>query len=392
VSLFKRMAPFLAILVSVLAIAACGSDDDDSSGGSAGSSGTSSGSSDSVVTAAKAAFEKGKAGDFQPPPTSGPKAVKGKNVWYISCGQAFEACVVQANSFKAAGAALGWKVTIQDGKADPSTAAQIIRQAAAAKVDGIVVAYFDCPGIKSALLDAKRAGMPAVGLGSLDCNSKQYGGNDEALFAANPKLRGSDDPAVWYASWAASRAQYVIAKTDGKANILSIYENSQAIQQANGKAFADEIAKCSTCKIKRTAFTFAQVPNPFTQQMKSAIQSDPNANVVANGIDALMFLGLQPAVQQAGRKVDIEGAELNPGNIGLIREGKQTSAVAVPYGWFAWAAADTLNRVFAGGSPASFPNEGTGWQYVDKDTNLPSGETYEPPVDYKAAYEKIWGG
>jgi ribose transport system substrate-binding protein len=64
----------------------------------------------------------------------------------------------------------------------------------------------------------------------------------------------------------------------------------------------------------------------------------------------------------------------------------------VPYGWFAWAAADTLNRVFAGGSPASFPNEGTGWQYVDKDTNLPSGETYEPPVDYKAAYEKIWGG
>ena len=53
---------------------------------------------------------------------------------------------------------------------------------------------------------------------------------------------------------------------------------------------------------------------------------------------------------------------------------------------------DPLNRVFAGDDPASFPNQGTGWQFVDKDHNLPSGKDAEPPIDYKAAYEKIWSG
>ena len=177
-----------------------------------------------------------------------------------------------------------------------------------------------------------------------------------------------------------------------KAKVISIWENSQAIQQANGDAFADEMSKCSSCELERVAFSFAQVPNPATQQWKSAILSNPTYDVVANGIDALMFLGLQPAAQGAGREVRIDGAELNPGNIALIRDGVQASAAAVPYGWFAWATADTLNRVFAGEDPATFPNQGTGWQFVDKGHNLPAGDDYKPPVDYEAAYEKIWNG
>jgi ribose transport system substrate-binding protein len=392
-----RFAVAAVALLSALTIAACGSSSSSSSSASATSSaGTSAasasgGATPAFLTQAKAVLAKGYAGDYQPPPTSGPKAVKGKNVWYISCGQAYQACVVQGDGFKDAAASLGWKVSLQDGKADPTTAAAIIRQAIAAKVDGIVVAYFDCPGIKSSLLAAQAAKIPVVSLGSVDCNSPIYGGNGPALFAAAPKLMGSSDPASYYEKWAKARADYVIATTNGKANVLSIYENSQAIQQANGKAFADEMATCTTCTVKRVAFTFAQTPNPFTQDIKSAILADPKATIIGNGIDALMLLGLQPAVQQSGRKLDIDGAELNPANIGLIKSGVQHSAAAVPYGWFAYAAADTLNRIFAGEKPTTFPNEGSGWQFVDKTHNLPTGSVYNPSVDYRAAYEKIWG-
>lgn len=389
----KRMAPSVAAVLCVAAIAACGSDNsEDSAGSSSSSGGTSSSGSQEFLADAKTVVEKGYAGDYQDPPSEGPQAVKGKKVWYLSCGQAFEACVVQANGFKAAGEALGWDVTIQDGKADPSAAAAVIRQGIAAKVDGMAVAYFDCPGIKSALLDAKNAKLPVVGLGSLDCDNEVYKGNDPPLFTASPKLLDSTNPADWYAKWARARANYTIATSEGKAKVLSIWENSQAIQQANGDAFADEMKKCTTCELKRVPFSFAQVPNPATQLWKSAILSNPTYDVVANGIDALMFLGLQPAVQGVGRQVRVDGAELNPGNIALIRDGVQNSAAAVPYGWFAWATADTLNRVLAGDDPASFPNQGTGWQFVDKDHNLPAGEDYEPPVDYKAAYTKFWNG
>jgi ribose transport system substrate-binding protein len=390
----RRMTPVLAAALLLPAVAACGSKDSGGgdSGSSAGSGSAASSGSDDFLADAKAVLDKGYAGDFDDPPTEGPKAVGGKKVWYVSCGQAFEACVVQSNAFKAAGDALGWDVTIQDGKADPSVTAALIRQAIAAKIDGMAVAYFDCPGIKSALLDAKTAKMPVVQLGSLDCDNEIYQSDDDALFAASPKLRGSTDAAEWYANWARARADYTIAKSEGKAKVLSIFENSQAIQQANGDAFADQMKKCTSCEVKRVPFSFAQVPNPATQQWKSAILSNPTYDIVANGIDAVMFLGLQPAVQAAGREVTVDGAELNPGNIDLIRSGVQRSAAAVPYGWFAWATADTLNRVFAGDDPASFPDEGTGWQFVDKDNNLPSGKDYEPPVDYKAAYEKIWNG
>ncbi len=388
----RRMRTAVAVGLCIPAIAACGSGD--SAGSDSGSTGSSSGSSgdQAFLAEAKAALEKGYAGDFQDPPSDGPKAVTGRKVWYLSCGQAFEACVVKANAFKEAGRELGWDVTIQDGKADPTAAAAVIRQGIAAKVDAIAVDAFDCPGIKSALLDARRAKVPVIGLSSLDCDNPVYESTDKPLFTASTKLLDSTNPAEWYAKWARARATYTIATTDGKAKVISIWENSQAIQQANGKAFADEMAKCTTCELERVPFNFAQVPNPATQQWKSAVQAHPTYDVVANGIDALMFLGLQPAVTGVGRKVRIDGAELNPGNIKLIRDGVQNSATAVPYGWFAWATADTINRVLAGDDPATFPNQGTGWQFVDQKHNLPAGNDYEPPVDYRTAYKKIWGG
>lgn len=402
-SRFARIVLGVAVTACAGALWACGSSSE-SDGTATGSASTASSAAtgstasapaaDSALSAAQKALELGYAGDFEPPPTSGPKAVTGKNVWVISCGQAFEACVTQSAAFKEAGEKLGWRVTIQDGKADPTVASTLIRQAVAAKVDGIAVAYFDCPGVKSALLDARTAKVPVVTSGSLDCDNAAYKGNDDPLYTAAVNLRGSTDAAEFYADWARARANYVIATTNGTGNVLSIYENSQAIQQANGKAFAEQMATCTGCTVAEVPFSFAQVPNPATLQWKSAILAHPKANVVANGIDALMGLGLQSAITQAARPgLVVDGGEGNGGNLDLIRGGVQHSSTAMPYEWIFWGLADTLNRVFAGDDPSTFPSQGAGWQYVDKDHNLPpAGQPYEVPVDFRAAYEKIWLG
>src|SRR5579871_1682724 len=74
------------------------------------------------VLEAQKIVESGYKGNFDPPPSTGPAAVRGKKVWYISCGQAYAACSTAANGFVEAGKELGWEVTIQDGKATPSVA------------------------------------------------------------------------------------------------------------------------------------------------------------------------------------------------------------------------------------------------------------------------------
>lgn len=387
-----RMLPWRAFFIAaacVPVVAACGSSE---SGSESDDPGQERASADAVLTEAKAALARGYDGDFQPPPSSGPPAVEGKDVWMISCGQAFEACNVQATAFKDAGEELGWQVTIQDGKADPAVASNIIRQAVAAGVDGIAVAFFDCPKVKGALLDARAAGVPVVTSGSLDCDNRIYEGAEEPLYSAVVNLRGSTDAAAFYEKWAEARANYIIARSNGTANALSIYENSEAIQQANGRAFAKRMEECTGCSVTEVPFTFAQIPNPATLEWKSAIVSNPDATVIANGIDSNMGLGLQSAIQQSGRTdLVVDGGEGQASNIELIQQGAQRSATAMPYEWIFWGLADTLNRVFAGEDPADLPSQGAGWQFIDKEHNLPpAGESYEIPVDFKAAYRRVW--
>jgi ribose transport system substrate-binding protein len=339
-------------------------------------------------------LDAGYKGDFQAPPSSGPKAATGKNVWWISCGQAYAACSIMSTEFKAAGDVLGWNVTIQDGQATPTVASDLIRQGISAKVDAIGLATFDCPTIKGALLEAKAANIPVVNFGSVDCNDKVYSEGGDPLFAATVKLRGSDRALDFETQWAQARAQYVIAKTNGTANVLSVAEQSQVLQKTNGDAFDAEMASCPGCTVTQVPFTFAQVPNPATQQFQTAIQSHPEATAIVEGVDAIMSLGLQTAVQQAGKAgLIVGGGEGFDSNLDLIRSGTQTFSVALAYGWIMWATADTLNRVFAGDKPADFPSQGSGWQYVDADHNLPSaGTSYDAPVDYRAAYTAIWKG
>jgi ribose transport system substrate-binding protein len=50
-----------------------------------------------------------------------------------------------------------------------------------------------------------------------------------------------------------------------------------------------------------------------------------------------------------------------------------------------------LSKTFAGGDPNAV-DTGMGVQVCDKDHNLPAeGEPFEPPVDFRAAYLKLWG-
>lgn len=396
-----RLAIVLALggVLGLLVLAGCGSSSSNSSSGGSsttaeGGSEGSQGSEAGVPAAVAARVKKLYAGEYEPPPTSGPPAQKGKTVWQISCGQAYEACAEISEAIVEAGKVLGWNVNVVDGKAEPSTASNLIKQAVAAHVDGILIDGYDCPGIKGALLEAKQANIPVVNFVGLDCDEKAFGGG-EPLFTRTENVLGKTTWAAFVERYSQARADAVIDHLGGKGKIISLEENSQAQMQDRTSAFNEEIkAQCPECEVVGVPFTFSQVPNPATQVWQSALQANPEAEVLNNPADSLMAGGLLSAIQRAGRTDDlwVMGEAGGVPNLEYIREGKQGAALALNgYRWPAWGEADTLNRIFAGSK--EFPNEGYGWTLVDKEHNLPpKGQPFEPPIDYKAAYEKIWNG
>ncbi|HYC82836.1 MAG TPA: substrate-binding domain-containing protein [Solirubrobacterales bacterium] len=396
--------PLLALLCSVIcavALSACGSSDSSSSssGQSTGDDATgetvSSGGSWASSPEGKkvnAIVEELYEGSYDPPPKSGPPAQSGKTVWYISCGQEYEACVQQADAFKEAGSKLGWNVTVHDTKAVQQAYGEIIKQAIAAKVDGIATLAGDCPNMKSALEEAKDAGIPVVNYAGLDCDYEGFGGG-EPLFTETLFYAGYHDFIEQGEAYARDRGIVAIQHMQGEGEILNLEVQAVAADEGYTRGFRQAFDEfCPDCEVIGVPFTLDQVPTKASQVWAAAIQSHPDADSLSNPLDAFMALGLKTTLIGADRDLWVIGAEVPPANLKLIEEGLQGAGLAVSgYVWPMWGMADTLNRVFAGSE--EFPDEGGGWILVDKTHNMPpAGQQVEPPVDFKAAYEKVWNG
>jgi len=391
-------------ILGLLALGACGDDDDASSGATttAASGATTTAASGATTTAAaggedlEALLEAGYAGDYSPPPETGPVAQQGKNVWYISCGEAFLACSDMSRAFEAAGDVLGWNVTLVDGAASPDTATSLIRQAIAAKADGIVANAFDCPGVKAGLLEAKAANITTVSFGSYDCDDPQFGGG-ESLYTAIVKMLDSTNVNDLWAEWSKLRAEYIAAKLEpnGGGKVLDINETGQVVHQVIHDAFVARMEEvCPSCELVDVEFEFSQVPTESSQIFQSALLANPDAKALTWDTDALMALGLEPVIKQAAPDgMLLSGGEGLSINLDAIRAGTQDSAVYFPFEWSTWGVADTLNRIFAGEDPETLPSEGGGFIVIDEEHNLPpAGEAPVTPIDFKAMYTQVWAG
>lgn len=129
---------------------------------------------------------------------------------------------------------------------------------------------------------------------------------------------------------------------------------------------------------------------------QAAIQSDPGVNAIASGSTSAMINGVGPAIQdlpqdQRGKIHSIAGEGLQP-MVTAAEQGKFAEAgVGFPSTWIAWAAVDSLNRVFAN-QPQVSSGVGLRLWTVNPDRNLDSAtHSYVPASDYVSNYKKIWG-
>jgi ribose transport system substrate-binding protein len=331
-------------------------------------------------------------GTDRPPPTSAPKPQKGKNVWIISPGQIGESASIPTNAAKEAGEAIGWKMTLFDAKLDPSMFGTGIRQAIAAKADGIILDAIDCAWVKQPLVEAHAAKVKIVAYYALDCDDPSIKG--EPLYDASVDFGSSfGNYADLTRSWGAVKADWVIVKTQGKAKVINFKQDEFLVVKYIREGFEQELAKCKTCEISKTVdFTLADLGPKLQQKAQGALLQHPEANAVHVPYDTPIHLGIGAAIVESGRndQLYVIAGEGFPSNITLIRDNKgQDAANAFPAQWTGYASIDTLNSVFHGQKPQ---DSGLGWKLIDREHNLPPpGKGYEAARDFRGAYRKAWG-
>jgi ribose transport system substrate-binding protein len=342
--------------------------------------------------------EKGYTGTITQPPATGPKAVKGKKLFVISCYQLLDSCRIPSEAAQEAGKAMGWDTTIVDGGLDAGKESDGVKQAISSHADAIITAGVDCAPIQASLQQAKQAGIKLVGLYAFDCDDESLANPGAPLFDYIQRV-GALGPADGAISYGEIKAAYAIAKLKGKVVAVDTTSPNHTVLRYTAQGFKQQVAKCKTCRVATTvSFTDEDVlSGKLKDTLVTTLQSYPTTNVIQVAVDPVFQIAVLPAL---ANKPDIMtlGGEGVPANMDLIRSGKETMAMAVPHEWAGYLGVDAVNRLLAGVKPAQIPNQGFGYQIIDKDHNVPPSGPYLPlnmktkePVDFKAAYRKVWG-
>lgn len=379
----RLAAGTVAVLSAALALAACGSDTTSESAAAARTT---------TTTATPNSGTSGPVGDvygatYTKPPTDANPAAKGKSVWVVSVGQASPTGAASANSAMKAGKQIGWTMKLFDAKLDPAQFSNGIKQAISSKADGVVLVAVDCPAAKSALQQAKTAGVKTVGIYALDCDEVDVA--DPSLYSAQVGF-GSRyaNLAEAYKAWGADSAGWVIDATGGKADVLGFDNNEFLILKDYQQGFNDKIKSCTTCTLRSVPWLAADFGPKLTAITQASLLKNPAANAVQAGSNPT--LGITQGLVQSGktRSVNTIGGLGLAGDSDAIRAGQLTASNAWPTEWFGYASIDTLNSVFNG---TEVRDSGLGWQITDKTHNLPATGDFVGTVDYASAYATSWG-
>ena len=386
----RRRVTIAVVAASILVLPACSSE-----GSSGATTEPGSGSSAAAVPAAvTAAVDAAYAGTSGPLPTSSPAISPGHDVWVVSAFQQVSGLAKIASEIQAGAKVLGWKSSVCDGQNDPAQWATCVRQATAAGADTIVLAGVDCAPVAQPLADAKKAGVLVAGISAFDCSDPSQGGS-AALFDVSPSY-GEEftSTADYFTKVGKLRADYVIAKTQGKAQVLHVAFQGVAIGDYLAKGFTEELKTCPGCKVVGTvAITPADIPN-LRQKFDSGYLQAASADAVAVDLDFMLALGVQQSLEAAkvSDKV-VLGGECTVDTVGFMRAGGGVNAcIGFSNGRTAWSLLDSVNRTY---QKQPTVRSTIGWQLYDatnKDSWPADKQPFEGPVDYRAGYTALWTG
>jgi ribose transport system substrate-binding protein len=382
----SRLTALVALAAAGLAAGACGSASDTGTSTSSSASGGASGGASGAPAFATTAAAKARSaqGTFVEAPTKPVTPPKDKRLMLLSCGQSISACAFDTGAAAEAAKALGWRATLYDTKGDPTNAAAGIRQAIAGRYDGIFMYFMDCDYARSALAEAKRAKIPVIAAEAFDCNQIDKGA--ASLFTYSVHYVEGDYNS-YARAWGRAIADEAIAALDGKSKALAFADDTSRGNEPILQGIKDEYGKCDSCSLRIVRFPFSAFGTKLQGIAEQNLLKSPDVNTTLTTYEAIS-LEVAPAVRSSGRKIlQFVGEGGEPGTQ-LIRQGVNGYGVGYPLDWEGWAVVDAFARLFNGEKPVP---SGIGLQTFDKDDHTPASGRYQPPIDFRAMYRKLWG-
>ncbi len=379
-----------AVALVVLA-AGCGSSSSGNSstaaggsGGSASASATSSSASSPAISQAQQISTKAQqvptAIGITKPLTKKPGA--GKTIVFLRCNQ--PVCGGYAEGLSAAADSLGWHVKYINMTAQTPQAIQsAIRSAIQLHPSGIFFTGQPAAEIKPILPALKAAKIPVVS--GFDDNVPTTGGPDIANVATYANI----------AAYARTMADWLIADSNGKANVGLFDVPSLPILASATTAFEQELKKnCPGCTVTVVHQQITDLGGTaIASSVVSTLQSHPQMNYVGfvfGDMEAGVPAALRAASLQDQAKLFVYStsspptlADLAKGNIAA------TTAFSLPY--FGWRAIDAFARYYNGESTGTDTSALPPAQILTK-KNVPAnagwnfGVSSQMPAEFKALW------
>jgi ribose transport system substrate-binding protein len=375
-----RALSVLAVLALTGGIAACGSDDKKSSDSASNSSAAGT-QTTQAAESTDPTFAKYSAPFALVDPKDPVEAASGKKITIIICGAAGATCVRVGNGAKEAAEALGYQVSVVDGRSQPSVWNQTFQSAIASKSDGIVLAAVPPGLVGGAMAKAKSAGVKVAAV----------------LSTAGPK----PDVAVEIDRNEVSEGNSAFLAKDsgGKAQLLLVRDDEFPETKLSQDGYKTQLPKiCPGCKIvDEVSFTLALAAQRLAGNVAAKLKNNPGINYVALPFDAVAPFVIQ-GIREAGRagKVKIIGVGGDPTSIDAMKSGDMVESFGTPAELMGWMAVDGLVRQFAG-KPQGPRDERVISDYkvpqrfvvADK---LPDTPTWDAGgFDYRSEFKKLWG-
>ena len=376
----------VGVVAGVLALTSCSSDSTTTSTTSATSSagGASSSVSPAAQTALDAAYE-GVSSDLTALTPVTPQA--SINLYVVSCGEQVPGCSVPAAAVKEAAEAVGWTVTIADGKLNPEGFATAIRQGVAGGANVIVPIGIGCGVAQAAFQEAVTAGIKIIGGGGVDdCSPK--------LWAAERLWLEGFTPQQQWEEFGKLQADYAFGKSNGDVKAVVLSFTTQVWGPWISGGFEAELETLGGGEV----LTTIQVSDPeiadgsYIQKVTTALLANPDANTLVVPVDGWLTNGLSQAIvsAQLDDKLLVIGRGGDAAALDLIRQGGAglDATIGTAVQWGGWGSIDTAARVLAGEKGVYI---GESMQAIDQENNMPASGQYTGNIDYQAAFKAAWG-
>lgn len=315
-------------------------------------------------------------------PTTGPAAAKGKKIVCINADSKNAVEAMWGESTAEAARAIGWDVTVLDGKGTVQGQVAALNQAISMKVDGIVISANAEP-LQGSILEAKQQGIPVVGIHA----SNVPGPDPDLNLLFNCTSDGTEI--------GKALADYIIADSDGKGRAIILYDAQYAIARQKAEAMRDQLAICPTATLLDFVNTpLSDVPRNMPQLASSWVSKFGTPFYVMSIAD-YYYDFVTPTLRSGGidlADVKLLGSDGTNAAYQRIRDGDyQIVTIPEPATMFGYMSVDALNRHFNGQEVVSFipdvylvTSDNVDAEGGDKNLFIPSN-------NFEEEYLKTWG-